>query len=167
MTGASDVPMSTDTVGRLFVEALNAGLARARAALPGPAGHPGPRAEPWLPDDPFATAVLVCFDGTLPGTLTSTQRHDVTLQAVMRRRAEEIVAAAVQRTTRQSLALPEAPSGLSSAHETLVRTLLLECAALTVAEKRRFPVGTVRPADLVRELGRALRTSQHRPARAA
>ncbi|MEU6368871.1 hypothetical protein ABZ876_24800 [Streptomyces sp. NPDC046931] len=48
-----------------------------------------------------------------------------------------------------------------------MRTLLLECAALTVLDRRRFPAGTARPADLVRELGRSLRPARQRCTRVA
>ncbi|MFF9087421.1 hypothetical protein ACF1BE_13555 [Streptomyces sp. NPDC014991] len=159
--------MSTDTVvGRLFVEALNAGLARAREASGVLVGAAGPAVGARLPADPFATAVLVSFDAALPSVLGPPDRRDAALQAVMRRRGRQIVSVALAAARQEPLPLPEAPSELASAHEALVRTLLLECAALTVCERRRFPAGTVPPADLVRELGRSLRTAR-RSARAA
>lgn len=92
-------------------------------------------------------------------------RRDAALQAAMRRRGRQIVtgALAAARQPARRAPLPEEPSELASAHESLVRTLLLECAALTVCDKKRFPAGTVPPADLVRELGRSTRTARHAP----
>ncbi|MTE21459.1 hypothetical protein F0L17_20555 [Streptomyces sp. TRM43335] len=167
MTGPTDGQVGADTVvGRLFVEALNAGLARARmVSATGGGRRAGPVGEPRPPADPFATAVLVLFDTALLTALDTGERRDASLLAGLRSRARQIVTTAVaavrQPGRARTLPRPSAQDGLGSAHETLVRTLLLECAALTVCERQRFPAGTVRPADLVRELGRTLRTARH------
>lgn len=165
MGGGGEAVSADTVVGRLFVEALNAGLARARAASRVPVGTAGPTAAARLPADPFATAVLVSFDAALPSALAPRDRRDAALQAAMRRRGRQIVtgALAAARQPARRPPLPEEPSELASAHESLVRTLLLECAALTVCDKKRFPAGTVPPADLVRELGRSTRTARHAP----
>ncbi|MBD0707537.1 MULTISPECIES: hypothetical protein [unclassified Streptomyces] len=166
MTGRDDGVVTVDTVvGRLFVEALNAGLARARETSAVSTGGSRTTTAPRPAADPFATAVLGSFDTALPAVLPTRDRRDIGLQTAMRRRARQVVAAALaaaRRSAPPSL-LPVEPSELALMHERLVRTLLLECAALTVCDTRRFPAGTVPPADLVRELGRSLRTSR-RPA---
>lgn len=69
MGGGGEAVSADTVVGRLFVEALNAGLARARAASRVPVGTAGPTAAARLPADPFATAVLVSFDAALPSAL--------------------------------------------------------------------------------------------------
>ncbi len=166
MTGGGEGAAGADTVvGRLFVEALNAGLARAREASARSVGAAGPATASRAPADPFATAVLASFDTALPAQLGSRDRRDTALQTVIRGRARQLVAAALtaaRRPARQP-PLPPEPSRLAPAHEALVRTLLLECAALTAIDRRRLAAGSVPPADLVRELGRSLRTSR-RPA---
>lgn len=169
MTGTGDGDVNTDTVvGRLFVEALNAGLARARGGMAVPTRHAGPAPGPRQPADPFATAVLASFDATLSGMLSSAERRDVALQVVLRRRGRQVLAAALAAARQPAqYSPPEARGELGQAHETLVRTLLLESAALTVLEERRFPADAVRPADLVRVLGRFARTARRGPAQVA
>jgi hypothetical protein len=94
----------------------------------------------------------------------------VALQVALRRRGRQILAAApaaARQPARYSPSRPQARGELDQGRETLVRPLLLESTALTALEERRFPAGTVRPAGLVRALGRFVRTARRGPARAA
>lgn len=147
-------------VGQLFVEAPNTGPARAG----GVASSGPPRVVDQLPQlsDPFAIAVLSMFRVALSSVLTTGELGDVDLQAALCRRGQQLMAAAldeIRRPARRTVPGEQPPSVLSTAHEALVLTLLMECAALTVLEDRRFPTLAARPADVVRALGRSARST--------
>ncbi|MCS0639813.1 hypothetical protein NX801_30090 [Streptomyces sp. LP05-1] len=158
MTAAVDLPVpgviEESLFGPSFVEALNDGLARARAsALRARAAADRTRGAQELPD-PFAAAVMAAYGAALPDALAPHEVRNVPLRSVLLRRGRRILAEALAGDD-----LPDdGPGGeLPPRYEAVARTLLMECAVLMVLERREFRGGTARPADLVRALGRRAR----------
>ncbi|GGY62434.1 MULTISPECIES: hypothetical protein [Streptomyces] len=163
MTTDTDTPSEhilwESIVGPRFVEALNDGLARARSLRTLPPSEPT-RSAQELPD-PFVARVMASFGTALPAVLAPEEKRDVTLRSALLRRGRRML---MDSLTPGGPTAPLLVRGradeLSSRHETLVRTLLMECAALVVLEGGGFQGGGSRPADLIRALGRTARAGE-------
>ncbi|MER5741173.1 MULTISPECIES: hypothetical protein [unclassified Streptomyces] len=138
--------------GRTFVEALNDGLARAGSSR----ARPLPQGQRAL-SDPFAAAVMREYEAALPAALPPDEREDPALRFRLLNRGRELLVQAEALLFRRPPGHPHPHGELPAAHETVARTLLLECAALLVVEGREARGSRRRPTDLIRALGQTAR----------
>lgn len=142
-------------IGQWFVDALNEGLNRSVVhALPR-----GPQNDDVL-GDPFAAAVLSRFEDCLPTVLGPRERHDRALHAAWVRRARQLLARALADAPEPERRRPFPPRPtLPDRQETVVSTVLLECAVTLLMEPGNSPTTARERVALVRALGRSVRES--------